>query len=103
MDAPGSAWKPDADVIYRIDELGERIGVIPATCRNGEHSLNRVGYRAHETPDGNYLHISCNACAGRTPPRPDHYWALHLTGPKPRRAEMNDDPYQDLRDKLATR
>jgi hypothetical protein len=49
MDAPGSAWKPDADVVYRIDELGERIGVIPATCRNGEHSLHRVGYRARNS------------------------------------------------------
>jgi hypothetical protein len=95
MDAPGSTWRPDADVVYRIDSTGERIGVLPATCRTGEHSLHKVGYRAHDTGAG-YLHISCNACFQRTPPRPDHYWSLRLNGPTPPRAELDDTPYLKL-------
>jgi hypothetical protein len=95
MDAPGSPWQPDLDLIYRTDALGVRVGVLPATCRRGEHSLHQAGYRAHDTNSG-YLHVSCNACHGEVPPRPDHYWALRLTGPAPARAELDDEPYLGL-------
>jgi hypothetical protein len=101
MDAPGSRWRPDGDLIYRTDQHGTRIGVLPATCRSGEHSLHRVGYRAHDTNAG-HLQISCNACHNRTPPRADHYWSLRLTEPTPERAELDDEPYQGLLTQLAT-
>ncbi|TCO60825.1 hypothetical protein [Actinocrispum wychmicini] len=95
MDAPGSMWQSDGDVIYRTDAVGERVGVFPATCRRGEHSLDNVGYRAHDTGEG-FLQISCNACFQETPPRYDHYWVLRLSGPAPARAEIDDQPYLNL-------
>jgi hypothetical protein len=67
----------------------------PATCRRGEHSLHAVGYRAVDTGAG-FLNVSCNACATRTPPRPDYYWALRITDPPPARAELDDRPYVNL-------
>ncbi|MET0134979.1 MAG: hypothetical protein ABW215_15475 [Kibdelosporangium sp.] len=101
MDVPGSTWQPDGDLIYRTDALGERIGILPATCRRGEHSLHRVGYRAHDTQAG-HLQLSCNACFATTPPRSDHYWALRLTEPTPARAELDDEPYRHLRHSLSS-
>ena len=95
MDAPGSTWQSDGDMLYRTDTLGGRIGVLPATCRRGEHSLHKVGYRAHDTGTG-FLHLSCNACYKDTPPRADHFWALRLTGPTPPQAELDDEPYMNL-------
>jgi hypothetical protein len=79
----------DGDLIYRTDELGARIGVLPATCRLGLHSLAQVGYRAHNTPEG-HLSVSCNGCH-------DTSWTLRLTEEPPARAELDDQPYRRLR------
>jgi hypothetical protein len=86
MDASGSQWHSDGDLIYRTDELGVRIGVLPATCRLGAHSLAQVGYRAHNTQEGT-LTVRCNACR-------DTSWRLRLTGEPPARAELDDLPYR---------
>ncbi len=95
MDAPGSRWKPDGDLIYRTDRYGGRVGILPATCRHGDHSLHTVGYRAHDSEG--CLRIVCQACISQTPPRRDNYWALRLTEPTPPRAELDDSPYEELR------
>ncbi|MBP2330609.1 hypothetical protein JOF56_010994 [Kibdelosporangium banguiense] len=98
-DPVGSKWQPHGDVVYRIDRLGARVGILPATCLRGEHSLDAVGYKANQT--ATHLQIVCTACVGSTPPRWDNYWALRTTPPLPDRAELDDGPYQDLIRKLA--
>ncbi|MEV4317146.1 hypothetical protein [Actinocrispum sp. NPDC049592] len=100
MDAPGSRWTPHGDLLYRTDRHGTRVGILPATCLRGEHSLHAVGYRAIETGDG-HLRVVCQACVSQTPPYPDNYWTLRLTEPTPARAELDDAPYQPLRHQLA--
>ncbi len=100
MDAPGSPWKPHGDLIYRTDRHGTRVGILPATCLRGEHSLHALGYRAIETGDG-HLEVVCQACVSQTPPYPDNSWILRLTEPTPTRAELDDAPYQSLRRQLA--
>jgi hypothetical protein len=102
MDAPGSRWQPDGDLVYRTDGQGIRVGVLPATCRRGEHSLHAVGYRAHDTGAG-HLQVSCDACNKYVPPVRDQYWALRLTGPTPERAELDDTPYLELRKRIAAK
>jgi hypothetical protein len=94
MDAPGSTWQPHGDVVYRVDNLGARVGVLPATCLRGDHSLHAVGYRAYQHEG--HVQILCNACNGHKPPRPDSYWALRTAPPLPARAELDDGPYRDL-------
>jgi len=73
-DPVGSNWQPHGDVKYRVDALGARIGVLPATCLRGAHSLHTVGYKARQLDS--HVQIICNACNDETPPRPDYYWAL---------------------------
>ncbi|MGZ3140446.1 hypothetical protein ACVDFE_00215 [Lentzea chajnantorensis] len=90
--------RPDAQVRYRID-AGERVGVLPASCKRGKHSLTQVGYRA--TTHGDVLHVSCEACAAE--PNPDHYWTLQLEGALPARAELDDGPYRDVQPRFISR
>lgn len=82
-------------MVYRVDAGGARVGVIPLTCRHGEHSLHVVGY-THYVTDTNVLAVSCKACAGCSPPRWDHYWTFQLSGELPDRAELDDEPYRQL-------
>lgn len=86
----GRNWRPDGQLHYRRDPVtGKRIGVLPATCKRGEHSLDRVGYRATERED--HLVIQCAACAAA--PHPDHSWCLVTSAPTPDSAELDDEPY----------
>lgn len=89
----GASWRPHGKVVYRVDPTGARVGVLPATCRRGPHSLHKVGYRATEA--AGVLHVSCSACGDTTPPHPQHYWALETSGPPPDRAELDDRPYAE--------
>lgn len=97
----GELATADAEVRYRIDGTGERIGVLPATCRATTHSLHAVGYRAFITEGDGTLQISCNACPAAN--NPDHYWWLTLNGPAPERAELDDEPYRDVAARLRPR
>ena len=83
--------QPDGTVRYRTDYGGERIAVLPATCKRGRHSLAATGYRA-VMREGE-LHISCTACAAE--PDSDHSWRLIAIGPSAERAELDDEPYRD--------
>lgn len=78
---------------YRTDPItGDRVGLIPATCKRTVHSLSRTGYQAREV-DG-LLRVACIACAQI--PSPDYAWVLTTSGPRPVRAELDDDPYTDI-------
>lgn len=38
-------WRPDGPVMYWTDPAtGDRIGVLPRTCKRGLHDLYRSGY-----------------------------------------------------------
>jgi hypothetical protein len=91
----GEAWRPDARVVFRTDDLGARIGVLPATCRSGQHSLFVTGYTTRMS--GKRLpQVACTPCTAARPPRPDSTWSLLVDGPPPDRAELDDEPYADL-------
>lgn len=86
----GMRWRPDGPVRYRFDAAtGRRIGILPATCKRGAHSLADVGYTA--TVRGGHLVVRCSACADI--PKPDHSWTLTTTEPPPDSAELDDRPY----------
>lgn len=84
--------QPDGTVRYRTDAAGERIVILPATCKRGRHSLAATGYRAI-MGDGE-LHIRCTACAADLDL--DCSWRLIAIGPSPERAELDDEPYVDV-------
>lgn len=96
-------WRPDGDVRYRTGHHGERIGIIPRRCKRRRHDLAVTGYTARVTKGADqhprriedYLVVTCTACSDA--PHPDHSWTLILTGDAPARAEMDDDPYADIR------
>ncbi len=92
--APGTTVTVHGNLVYRLDQVGERVGVIPATCRRGLHSLAVTGYRAY-VPDDEILRVSCTACNTEAPPHWDQWW-LRTTAPAPDRAELDDAPYRDL-------
>lgn len=83
--------RPDTQVRYRSD-AGERIGVLPASCKRGKHSLATVGYKA--TAHDAVLNLSCEACAAE--PHPDHFWVLQLEGDPPARVELDDQAYRGV-------
>jgi hypothetical protein len=66
--------------------------VLPATCKRGRHMLAATGFRAVEQ-DGE-LHISCIACGEGYAAA---YWRLSTKGPSAGRAELDDEPYVDVR------
>jgi hypothetical protein len=88
----------DGVLHYRHDSVtGQRIAVLPATCRRGVDSLARVGYRAQHVPSSHgraaYLRLTCKGCeADRTP---EYCWTLATTDPAPARAEFDNTPYLD--------
>jgi hypothetical protein len=85
----------DTDVVYRSDRFGNRVSVLPATCRAGLHQLGQVGYRALER--GRLVVISCALCAAEHPGRPQrHAWVLRISGPPTQSAELDDIPYLRL-------
>lgn len=79
----------DGDALYRIDDVGTRAVVVPATCRRRVHRLARVGYRITEA-DG-LLRVRCDAClvAGEAA----HTWLLRSSDPAATVAELDDAPY----------
>jgi hypothetical protein len=83
--------RTDASLVYRYDRLGDCVGVIPATCRRGIHSLWTVGYDWMR--DINILKLSCRGCSEGHRPAWDSAWSLLLTRPDPERVEMDDGPY----------
>lgn len=85
----GSRWQPDGAAVYKTNEHGTRVVVLPAHCRSGLHVLTRVGYSAYE--EDQILRVSCRAC--RAIPRPDHSWALRTEGGMADVAEFDDAPY----------
>ncbi|UVS80613.1 hypothetical protein [Actinokineospora sp. UTMC 2448] len=81
--------EPDGEVRYHRDSIGARVGVLPATCKVGIHSVSKTGYRAIER--NGVLYLSCTACSEDLDP--DHFWALRTDGPSPSRIELDDAPY----------
>ena len=71
-------------VSYRRDQVGNRVTVLPETCYRGVHALGGSGYRATER--GELLVISCVACVADG--CGEHYWALRVSGPPTRYAEL---------------
>lgn len=88
----GSTWRPHGRAIYKTDEYGTRVVVLPAHCRSGLHVLTHAGYSAYE--EDQILRVSCRAC--RAIPRPDHAWALRTEGAQAAAAEFDDAPYGHL-------
>ncbi|WP_026422574.1 hypothetical protein [Actinokineospora inagensis] len=85
---------PDMAVRYRVSNVGERVAILPATCKTGAHSLARVGYRAQASERDGVVRVSCNACNENVDV--DHFWALTLAGSPPARVELDDTPYADV-------
>lgn len=85
---------PDMAVRYRVSNIGERVAILPATCKVGTHSLARVGYRAQASEQEGVVRVSCNACNENVDV--DHFWALTLVGVPPARVELDDQPYADV-------
>ncbi|PPK63511.1 hypothetical protein V5P93_000434 [Actinokineospora auranticolor] len=85
---------PDGPVHYRHTNAGERIGVIPATCKAGAHSLARVGYIAQASEAEGVVRISCRACNEDVDV--DHFWVLALSGAPPYSVELDDEPYRAM-------
>jgi len=83
----------DGLVSYRVDPGGERVVVLPATCRAGRHSLVVAGYRA--VANGAGIAVECQACRvdGVSPAA----WHFGTAGPLAARAEFDDQPYLDSR------
>ncbi|WP_285610526.1 hypothetical protein [Actinokineospora globicatena] len=84
----------DVAVRYRTSDIGERVAILPATCKVGAHSLARVGYRAQASEQDGVVRVSCNACNENVDV--DHFWALTLVGAPPARVELDDTPYADV-------
>lgn len=91
----GANWRPDGPVRYRTDPgSGEWVGILPATCKQGRHSLSRTGYTARTVQDTGVLRVECTACVAVRDA--DYAWSLVLHGPPPARAELDDGPYADI-------
>ncbi|SER41004.1 hypothetical protein SAMN04487818_103203 [Actinokineospora terrae] len=84
----------DVAVRYRVSNIGERVAILPATCKVGTHSLARVGYLAQASEHEGVVRVSCNACNENVDV--DHFWALTLVGAPPARVELDDAPYADV-------
>ncbi|GHE80990.1 hypothetical protein GCM10017786_09090 [Amycolatopsis deserti] len=79
----------DGLAYYRVDANGERLIVLPATCRAGRHSLAASGYRA--VVGSAEIAVECQACRaeGASPAA----WRLGTSGSVAARAELDDQPY----------
>jgi hypothetical protein len=86
------AARPDGELRYRVDSTGERVAILPATCKLGLHSLDPGVCRA--VADDGEVQVSCPACAAF--PEVDHSWRLTFSGTSPIRAELDDEPYCSL-------
>ena len=93
-DGVGTNSRVDGDVQYRVTEHGTRVGILPATCKRGLHSLAETGYSHTDSDKENLLHITCPMCLAE--PHPDHTWRLRTTPPAPAAAELDDSAYSDV-------
>ncbi|WP_157360566.1 hypothetical protein [Amycolatopsis thermoflava] len=84
-----SGERHDGLVHYRVDSHGDRLVVLPATCRAGRHSLAATGYRA--VVGGAGITVECQTCRaeGASPAA----WRFGAAGPVAVRAELDDQPY----------
>lgn len=79
--------------MYRTDPAtGDRVGVLPRTCKRGLHDLYRSGYTPQMRGES-LLAIACIACRD-VDHSPDYAWSLTTSGPPPARAELDDKPYE---------
>jgi hypothetical protein len=85
--------RPDGALRRRVDGTGTQVAVLPATCKLGLHVLQPAECSAIVVDDE--VHVSCPACAAT--PGTDHRWRLTVNGTCPIRAELDDEPYLDLR------
>lgn len=92
-DGVGANARADGDVRYRVAH-GVRIGILPATCKRGLHSLARCGYIHSVDDTQNLLRITCLVCCAE--PHPDHTWRLRMVPPAPAAAELDDSFYRDV-------
>lgn len=92
MEGPGGEGY-DGLAHFRVDAHGERLIVLPVTCRAGRHSLAAAGYRA--VVGGGGIAVECWACRadGASPAA----WHLGAPGSVAARAELDDQPYLDRR------
>lgn len=100
----GNTWRPDGRVRYRTDHAtGERVGILPATCKRGRHTFVGGQYEATVSrPNGlEVLRVACLGC--RAENDPDYAWLLTLEGPTPARAELDDRPYSDIEPRFMQR
>ena len=67
---------------YRTDDSGDRIAIIPATCKRRLHTLTD-GYRVTHVDD--QVGLGCWSCAEANDPF--HSWWLIKTDPEPVRVE----------------
>ncbi|WP_431907727.1 hypothetical protein [Amycolatopsis thermoflava] len=87
----------DGLVNYRVDPHGERVVILPTTCRVGRHSLVVAGYRA--VADSAGIAVECQACRAEGVSRAA--WHFGTAGPVAARAELDDQPYLDSRARAA--
>jgi len=85
--------RSDGALRCRVDGTGTQVAVLPATCKLGLHVLRPAECSAIVVDDE--VHVSCPACAAT--PGADHCWRLAVNGTSPMRAELDDEPYLDLR------
>ena len=81
---------PDGVLVCRVDPVtGERIAVVPATCRRGLHRLT-PGV-SPMVASGDHLSVTCAQCdpiSGQAA-----MWLLSIPRPHPFSAELDDTPY----------
>lgn len=80
----------DGDALYRCDDGGCRVVVLPARCRRGHRLAD--GYRVRDS--GDVLEIRCSACAAAG--EADPCWRLRSVPPVANVAELDHDAYLDL-------
>lgn len=100
-DGVGQAMRLDGAVHYRVDPLGRRVGVLPATCKRGLHSLAKTGYSHALNDEQQTLRITCPVCMAEG--HPDHTWRLTTTPPLPASAELDDGAYRGIEPQFQAR
>ncbi|AXB43682.1 hypothetical protein [Amycolatopsis albispora] len=78
----------DGQARYRTDGLGERVVVLPATCKRGLHQLPAAGFRA--VAEQGWILVECLACGEGDQVS---QWRLTTCGAVAERAEFDDQPY----------
>lgn len=95
----GGRWRPHGAAVFRTDDKGRLIGVLPARCHRGEHVLSEAGYTSREVLEGQnssgpYVQIACTQCG--VDRVADYTWNLTTGGRRPDAVEFDDAPYVGL-------